>query len=96
MSIIWWTAGVSGIEAPAIARDPRAPDAAGDDDGVGLDVALVRADARDAAVLDVDAGDLDAGGDRQRAQLLRLLAHQRAGLERVDDADAGRSRSRRG
>ena len=96
MSIIWWTAGVSGIDAPAIFGDARPPDAAGDDDRLGLDVALVRADPLDVAVLDVEPGDLDAGNDRERAQLLGLLAHQRAGLERVDDARRRACRSPRG
>ena len=66
--IIWWTAGVSGMTRPGHAGDPRAPCAAGDDDGVGGDVALVGADAADVAVHDVDAGDLGPGDDRQRAE----------------------------
>ena len=72
------------------AGDPWAPDTTRDDDGVGCDVALVGANAPDVPVDDVDAGDFDARGDRQRTHRLRLLAHQRPGLERVDDADAGR------
>ena len=76
--IIWWTAGVSGMDAPAIARDPWAPDAAGDDDGVRGDVALVGADAADVAVDDVDAGDLVVGREGQRAHRLGPLAHDRA------------------
>ena len=90
MSIIWWTAGVERDRRAGHPGDPRAPDAAGDDDDVGLDGPGVRVDAPDAAGLDVDAGDLDARGDGQRAHLLGGLAHQRAGLERVDDADARR------
>ena len=85
--IIWWTAGVSGIDAPAIRAMRGLQHAAGDDDRLGLDGALVGVDAPDAAVLDVDAGDLGAGGDRQRAELLRALAHDRARPQRVDDAD---------
>ena len=88
--IIWWTAGVSGIDAPAIARDPRAPDAAAMTTVSASIVALVGADAADVAVVDVDPGDLGARRDRQRAHLGRALAHDRAGPQRVDDADAGR------
>ena len=43
MSIIWWTIGVSGIEAPGHPREPRAPGAAADHDALGLDVAARRA-----------------------------------------------------
>ena len=75
---------------PGHPGDPRAPHAACDDDGVGRDVAPVGADAPDVAVDHVDAGDLDLGRDRQGTQRLGCLAHQRAGLERVDDADARR------
>src|SRR5258708_19986165 len=67
--------------------DPRAPDTAGDDDDFRLDGAGVRVDAPDPAGLDVDTRDLDAGGDRKRAHLLRFLAHQRSRLERIDDPD---------
>ena len=88
--IIWWTAGVSGIAAPAMLRDARAPDAAADEDVLRLDRALVGVHAPDAPVLDVDARHLGARGDRQRAERRRGLAHQRAGAERVDAADAGR------
>ena len=35
MSIIWWTAGVSGIDAPAIAAMRGLQHAARDDDGLG-------------------------------------------------------------
>ncbi len=71
-------------------RDARAPDATGDDHGVGSDVTRVRADAANVPVDDVDARDLDACRDGQCAHVLRLLAHERACLERVDDADARR------
>ena len=45
---------------------------------------------RIAAVLDVQAGDLDGRHDGERAQLQRALAHDRARAQRVDDADARR------
>ena len=48
-----------------IAVDRNAASAAGDDDRVCSDVALVGSDARDSAVLDIDAGDL--GRDDRRA-----------------------------
>ena len=70
--------------------DLRAPHAAGDHDVLGLDVALVGADPADPAVLDVEVGDLDVGYDGQRAGRQRPLAHDRAGAQRVDDADARR------
>ena len=71
-------------------RDAWAPDAARDHDRLGLDVAVVRSDARDATLLHVDAGHLDTRADRERAQLLRLLAHERPRLQRIDDGHAGR------
>src|SRR5690349_15069492 len=71
-------------------RDTRAPDAAGDDDGVGGDVTAVGLDATDVPVDDVDPGHLDARHHGQRAHVLRLLAHERARLQRVDDTDARR------
>ena len=49
---------------PGHARDARAPDAAGDDDGLGLDIPVGRAHSADAPVLDVDAQHLGLGGDR--------------------------------
>ena len=77
MSIIWWTAGVSGMLAPAIRRELRAPDAAGDDDRLDVDVAVGRTDPPHAAALDVDPENLDARSDRQRAVGRRPLAHER-------------------
>src|SRR5581483_8415329 len=47
------------------------------------------ADAGDAPVLDVDADHLRVREDAQRAELLRLLARDRAEAQRVDDADTG-------
>ena len=87
-SIIWWTAGVSGIDAPASLRDARAPDAAGDHDVLGLHVTAVGAHAPHAPALDVDAGHLGVRRDGERAGALRLLAHERAGSQRVHHADA--------
>ena len=49
-------------------RDPRAPDAAADEDVLRLDRALVGVHSPDAPVLDVDPGHLGARGDRQRAE----------------------------
>ena len=59
MSIIWCTAGVSGIDAPAIRASRGLQHAAADHDVLGLDVAAGRAHAPDAAVLDVDPEHLD-------------------------------------
>ena len=60
---------------PGHRGEARAPDAGGDDDDVGLEVALVGADAGDVAVLDVDAGDL---GHRRQPQGARAPAPARA------------------
>ena len=78
-----------GDRCPGHPRDARAPDAAGDDDDLGFDRSGIGMDAADAALLDIDTRDLDARGDGQHAHLLRGLAHQRTGLERVHHADAG-------
>ncbi len=72
------------------ACDARAPHAAADDDEVGRDIAARGADAGDAPVLDVDADHLGVREDRERAQLLRLLARERPEAQRIDDADARR------
>ena len=50
---------------PGHPGDPRTPGPTGDDHGVGGDIALVRADAADVAVDDVDARDLGPGHDRR-------------------------------
>ena len=76
--------------------DARAPHAAGDDDDVRLEVALVGPDAGHAAVLDIDAGHLGHRREAQGAHRLGTLAHDRPRAERVDHADARESRSRRG
>ena len=82
--------GRQGDRCPGHARDARAPDAAGDDDDVGPDVALVGAHAGHATLDDVEPGHLRLRRDRQRADVDRRLAHERAGLQRVDDPDPRR------
>ena len=77
-------------------RDPRAghlgeergPDAAGDDDVLGLDGAAAGRDALDAAVLDAHRGDLGVRERGQGAHRLGLLAAQGPELQGVADADA--------
>ena len=71
-------------------RDPRAPDAGGDDDDVRLEVALVGPDPGDVPVLDVDPDDLGHRRQTERTERLGALAHDRARPERVDDADPRR------
>ena len=72
-------------------RDPRAPDAAGDDDGLGLDRrrrpcgrAGRAPPSTSMPVTSTPAATVSA------PRSWRLLAHQRPGLERVDDADRRR------
>ena len=65
-----------------------APAAGGDDDVLGVDGALVGDDGLDVAVLDGEVLDLDIGEGLQGAHLDGLLAHERAGTQRVADADA--------
>ena len=85
--IIWCTAGVSGIAAPAISaiRGLQTPQQI--EDVLRLDRPLVGVHPPDAPVLDVDPGHLGARGDRSARRALRALAHQRAGPQRVDAAD---------
>ena len=54
--IIWWTAGVSGIDAPAIFAIRGLQTPQHDHDRVCLDRPRVGPDAADAAVVDIDAG----------------------------------------
>ena len=68
-------------------RELRAPDAAGDHDGLGLDVAAGGAHPADPALLDVQADHLDGGHDGERAGRQRGLPHERARAQRVDHAD---------
>ncbi len=89
-SIIWCTAGVSGIGRARHPGDARAPDAAGDDDDLGLDVAAGRPHPPDAPVLDVDPEHLGERRDGERPRLMGPLAHDRARAQRVDDGDARR------
>ena len=72
------------------ARDPGTPHPAGDHDRVRSDVAPVRANPSDLAILDVDPYELGARRDHQRPDLLRALTHQGSRLERVHDPDPGR------
>jgi hypothetical protein len=71
-------------------RDLRAPHPAADDHGLGLDVAAGRTHPLDRAVLDVEADHLDRRNHGQGVQLQRPLAHDGAGPQGVDDADARR------
>ncbi len=71
-------------------RNARAPNAASDDNGFGLDVAACRSDSAHASVLDVDPQHLRLGGDSERARRLGALAHDRAGAQRVDDSHSWR------
>ena len=57
--------------APAIARDARAPHAAGDHDVLGLDAALVGHDARHAPVLGLDVEHLGVREHLSAPVLLR-------------------------
>ena len=88
MSIIWWTAGVSGIEAPAIAaiRGLQTPHAM-TTVSVSMSPRSVRTRVTRPSFVSMPVTSTP-GADRQRAQVLRLPAHERPGLERVDDADA--------
>ena len=85
-SIIWCTAGVRGMCVPAIG-DSRAPDPTGDHHRLGFDVPFGRAHPPHPPVFHIDPKNLGLGGDREGAWSLAALAHDRAGAERVDDAD---------
>ena len=87
MSIIWCTAGVSGIEAPAMCasfglQTPQAITTM----SVSMSPPVVRRRAN-APVLDVDTDHFGVGEHREPPALLAALAHDRAGTKRVDDAD---------
>ena len=69
------------------AREQRAPDAAGDHDGLRLDRPPRGVHAPDPAVLDVHPADVGVGEHLQAAGLDPALAHDRAGAQRVDDGD---------
>src|ERR1039458_9405541 len=73
-------------------RDARAPYAAADRARAGLDVALGGTDPGNCAAVGVDAQHLGAGQHPQRARLLRLLAHQGPGPQRVHHAHGGEVR----
>ena len=71
-------------------REERAPDAAGDHDRLGLDRPAGGVHPPDAAPLDVQAAARRCSRARVSAPAsTRALAHDRAGAERVDDADTG-------
>ena len=89
-SIIWCTAGVSGIEAPAIRASfgLQTPQAM-----TTISVSMSprgRAHAANASALDVEAEHLRVRRDREPAGGLPAVAHDRPGLQRVDDADGRR------
>ena len=93
--IIWCTAGVSGIAAPAIRailglHTPQAMTTV----SASMSPPVVRTRAM-RAVLDVQADHLDVRDDGERALAERPLAHDRAGAQRVDDADRRRPEARR-
>jgi hypothetical protein len=72
---------------PGHRGETRAPHAAGDGDVLGLDPPLVRHDGPDRTVVDLEVDDLGVGEHGEGALVDRLLTHQRARLERVDDRD---------
>ena len=72
------------------ACEERAPDTAGDDDGLRLDRPPGRAHATNAPTFDVEADGLGVRDDRETAVCDRSLAHQRSRAHRVDDTDIGR------
>ena len=72
------------------AREERAPDTAGDDDGLRLDRSSRRANATNAPAFDVEAGRLDVREDGETAICDRSFSHQRSCAYRVDDAHVGR------
>ena len=87
MSIIWCTAGVSGIDAPAMRasfglQTPQAMTTI----SASMSPAVVRTPP-DASALDVDAEHFRVRRDGEPSGLLAALAHDRAGPQRVDDAD---------
>ena len=88
MSIIWCTIGVSGMCAPAIPASSglQTPHAI-----TTVSASIVPRDVctrRMRPLLDVEAAHVGVREHAQRAGLRRPLAHDRAGAQRVDDADA--------
>ncbi len=81
--------GRQGDAGPGHLGDARTPDAAADDDDLGRNVPLIGAHAAHAAIDHIHAGDLDAREDAQRTLADGIFAHQRAGPQRIDRADAG-------
>ena len=68
--------------------DLAAPAAAGDDDVLAVDGALIGDDRGDAAVDHGQVIDLDIGEGLQRTHLDGLLAHDRAHAQRINDTDS--------
>ena len=89
-STIWCTAGVSGIVAPAIAamRGLHTPHAIATCSVSMRPLSVI--DGPDRAVGDLEVEDLGVGEHGEHALVDRLLAHQRAGLQRVDHRHARR------
>ena len=88
--IIWCTAGVSGIAAPAI-RAIRGLQTPQQTKTYSVSIVPLSVCTRRTRPFSTSIPITSVlGGDRQRAEGLRRLAHQRAGSDRVDDADAGR------
>ena len=94
--IIWCTAGVSGIDAPAMRamRGLQTPQATNSVSPRRRPCRCARALTRPLTTsMPVTSVLAEV---TQPAVLLRVLAHQRAGAQRVDDADRRACRSRRG
>ena len=93
--IIWCTAGVSGMLTPAMSpilgiHTPQAMTTV----SASMSPPLVQT-LRDPTVGHLEVGHLDVRYDGEHALLQRPLAHDRAGAQRVDDADAAAARRRR-
>ena len=89
MSIIWWTIGVSGIEAPAIAaiRGLQTPQQT-TTRSASMSPRVVRTRRTRPPSTSMPSTSV-AALTVSAPRLLRGLAHQRPGAERVDDAGAG-------
>ena len=88
--IIWWTAGVSGIEMPAMSpilglHTPQAITTC----SASITPPVVWT-ATNPTVDHLEVGHLDVRHDRERPGGQRLLAHEGAGPQGVHDADARR------
>src|SRR5918999_2887220 len=79
------------------ARHPghsRAPDAAADHGGLGLDIPARGADPPDPAPTEAESGDLAPLHYREGPGPLGLASHQRRTTDRVDDTHAGTPEAR--